>query len=188
VIGDPDPLNDVCSSATGQQVRMSGKNIGDLLTAANVSWGWFNGGFNLQTVNANGTTGCNRSTVSPFVGVTAKDYSPHHQPFQYYASTANPLHTPPASVNEIGQNGPANHQYDINDWYAAIDASKLPPVSFLKAPAYQDAHPGNSNPLDEQQFIVHVVNYLQQHNAWSTQPSCSLTMTRTAGTITRCRP
>jgi phospholipase C len=70
-------------------------------------------------------------------------------------------------VNEIGQNGPANHQYDINDWYAAIDAGKLPSVSFLKAPSYQDAHPGNSNPLDEQWFIVHVVNYLQQHNAWA---------------------
>jgi phospholipase C len=167
VIGDPDPLNDVCSSATGQQVRMAGKNIGDLLNAANITWGWFNGGFNLQTVNANGTTGCNRSTVSPFVGVTAKDYSPHHQPFQYYASTANLLHTPPASVNEVGQNGPANHQYDIDDWYAAIDAGKLPAVSFLKAPSYQDAHPGNSNPLDEQQFIVHVVNYLQQHDAWA---------------------
>jgi len=167
VIGDPDPLNDVCSTTTGQQVRMAGKNIGDLLNMANVTWGWFNGGFNLQTVNANGTTGCNRSTTSPFVGVNAKDYSPHHQPFQYYASTANLLHTPPASVNEVGQNGPANHQYDINDWYAAIDAGKLPSVSFLKAPAYQDAHPGNSNPLDEQQFIVHVVNYLQQHNAWA---------------------
>jgi len=72
VIGDPDPLNDVCSSATTQQARMSGKNIGDLLNTADITWGWFNGGFNLQTVNANGTTGCSRSTVSLFVGVTAK--------------------------------------------------------------------------------------------------------------------
>jgi len=166
MIGDTDPLNDVCSSPTTMQTRMRGRNVGDLLNDANVTWGWFNGGFNMQTVNANGTTGCNRSSKSPFVGVTAKDYVPHHQPFQYYASTANPLHTPPASVNEIGQNGPANHQYDTDDWFRAVDAGKLPAVSFLKAPSYQDAHPGNSNPLDEQQFIVGVVNYLQHHNAW----------------------
>lgn len=167
MIGDADPLNDVCSSSTSTQARMGSKNVGDLLNAAGVTWGWFNGGFNLQTSNPNGTTNCSRSTISPFVGVTAKDYVPHHQPFQYYASTANSLHTPPASVAEIGNNGPANHQYDTDDWYQAVDAGMLPAVSFLKAPSYQDAHPGNSNPLDEQQFVVHVVNYLQQHNAWA---------------------
>ncbi len=167
MVGDTDALNDVCSSPTTTQNLMKGRNIGDLLNAVNVSWGWFNGGFDLTTVNANGTTGCTRSTTSPFVGLTPKGYVPHHQPFQYYPSTANPRHTPPASVSEIGFSGVANHQYDTDDWYRAVDAGKLPAVSFLKAPSYQDAHPGNSNPLDEQQFIVHVVNYLQQHNAWA---------------------
>jgi phospholipase C len=167
MVGDTDPLNDVCSSATTTQNLMKGRNVGDLLNAVNISWGWFNGGFNLETTNTNGTTGCNRSSTSPFVAVTAKDYVPHHQPFQYYPSTANPRHTPPASVAEIGFNGVANHQYDSDDWYRAVDAGILPAVSFLKAPSYQDAHPGNSNPLDEQQFVVHVVNYLQQHNAWA---------------------
>ena len=35
-------------------------------------------------------------------------------------------------------------------------------MSFLKAPAYQDGHPGYSNPIDEQNFIVSVVNALQK--------------------------
>jgi phospholipase C len=39
-------------------------------------------------------------------------------------------------------------------------------VSFLKAPAYQNGHPGNSNPLDEQEFIVRTVNRLQQLPQW----------------------
>src|SRR3954452_14534433 len=142
LVGDTDPLNDVCSSPTTTQNLMKGRNVGDLLNAVNISWGWFNGGFNLVTTNANGTTGCSRSTTSPFVGVTAKDYVPHHQPFQYYPSTANPRHTPPASVSEIGFNGVANHQYDTDDWYRAVDAGTLPAVSFLKAPSFQDAHPG----------------------------------------------
>ncbi len=39
VIGDADPLNDVCSTSTRAQGQMGGKNIGDLLTAAGVTWG-----------------------------------------------------------------------------------------------------------------------------------------------------
>ncbi len=45
-----------------------GKNIGDLLNAGKVTWGGFMAGFNLETKNANGTTGCKRSTHSTVVG------------------------------------------------------------------------------------------------------------------------
>ena len=41
------------------------------------------------------------------------DYIPHHEPFQYYASTANPMHLPPTSVAKIGHTDQANHQYDL---------------------------------------------------------------------------
>src|SRR5262249_36387241 len=99
VIGDPDPIGDVCSAPTRNQVQMSGKNIGDLLTDARVSWGSFMGGFNLQTKNSNNTTGCARSSTSVYTGNTA-DYIPHHAFFQYYASTANPGHTRPSSISE----------------------------------------------------------------------------------------
>ena len=61
VVGDPDPVGDVCSNKTRNQVQMGGKNIGDLLSAAGLTGGSFMGGFNLSTVNANGTTGCKRS-------------------------------------------------------------------------------------------------------------------------------
>src|SRR5262249_55224568 len=86
VIGDPDPIGDVCSASTRNQVTMGGKNIGDLLSAAGVTWGSFMGGFDLTIKNANGTTGCTRSTGSIIVPVTA-DYVPHHAFFQYWAST-----------------------------------------------------------------------------------------------------
>jgi phospholipase C len=39
-------------------------------------------------------------------------------------------------------------------------------VSFLKAPGYQDGHAGYSDPLDEQQFVVHVINLLQKRPEW----------------------
>jgi phospholipase C len=167
VIGDPDPLNDVCSNPSGTQVQMTGKNIGDLLNAAGVTWGWFGGGFNLEITNPDGSTGCNRQSTSPVVG-TQTDYVPHHTPFQYYASTANPTHARPGSIAAIGHSGDAaNHDYDVDDFFTAVREGNFPAVSFLKAIAIHDAHPGNSDPLDEQTFVVKTINFLQQQPEWS---------------------
>ncbi len=166
VIGDPDPLNDVCSSPTNNQVELGSKNIGDLLTAAGVTWGGFMGGFDLEIKNPNGTTGCNRSTTSQITGVEESDYIPHHAFFQYWASTGNPKHTRPKSIAEIGHNGPANHQYDTDDFFNAVKQGNFPAVSFLKAQGYQDAHAGYSDPLDEQNFVVKVINFLQEQPDW----------------------
>src|SRR5580698_3504541 len=47
--GDVDPAFDVCTPSTS--VSSTAKNIGDLLNAADIPWGSFVGGFNLQTIN-----------------------------------------------------------------------------------------------------------------------------------------
>jgi phospholipase C len=167
VISDADPNGDMCSTSTGEKFDMSGQNIGNLLSAAGVSWGFFQGGFDLTVTNANGTTGCARTTTSAVTGVTKADYIPHHQPFQYYSSTANPMHTRPANVWEIGNNGPANHQYDTHDFFDAVKAGNFPAVVFLKAPGYQDAHAGYSDPLDEQTFVVDTINFLMKTPEWN---------------------
>jgi phospholipase C len=168
LISDADPIGDTCSTTTGAQVQLSGENIGDLLNSRGVSWGWFEGGFNLASTNSNGTTGCSRSTLSTVTNTLKADYIPHHEPFQYYVSTANPKHLRPSSTKMIGVDGDqANHQYDINDFYSAVEAGNFPAVSFLKAPGYQDAHAGYSDPLDEQAFVTHVINFLQEHQAWN---------------------
>ena len=221
---DAQPYWDDCS--TRDAVAMSGQNIGDLLNAAGVSWGWFQGGFRPTTsftnaANATGNTGqatssfivdefkmfgsnpANRpahssnqgicNAVSP-VGVALggsgqygykDDYIPHHEPFQYYASTSNPHHLPPAALGAIGtdtqtylhgtpQFDTANHQYDVSDWNALVAAiqndqlppSALPAVSFLKAPGYQDGHAAYSDPADEQTFVVNTINALEQTPDW----------------------
>jgi phospholipase C len=94
------------------------------------------------------------------------DYIPHHEPFQYYASTANPHHQPPTSVDTIGHTDRANHQYDLSDFWAAADAGHLPAVSYLKPPGYQDGHAQYSDPLDEQQFLAETINHLQRLPEW----------------------
>ncbi len=177
LIGDADPLLDVCSNPAGDQVTLNGRNIGDLLNARNITWGWFEGGFDLTITNPNGTTGCLRETNPSAPGTpafTSTDYIPHHEPFQYYPSTRNPSHARPSSVKAIGHSlipdthtpDPANHQYDINDFFAALGAHNLPAVTFLKAPAFQDGHAGYSDPLDEQHFLVNVINALQKTEDW----------------------
>jgi phospholipase C len=178
VIGDGDPLQDVCSNPAIDQVTMAGKNIGDLLNEKGISWGSFMGGFDLSVVNANGTTGCLRETNPTAPGTpafTSADDIPHHAWFQYYASTRNPTHARPSSAAAIGHSliphtntpDPANHQYDINDFFTALEAGNLPAVSFLKASAFEDGHAGYSDPLDEQHFLVRVTNALQKSPEWS---------------------
>src|SRR5580704_16078782 len=173
LVGDVDPTFDVCSPGTS--VSSTARNIGDLLNAANIPWGSFVGGFNLQTINDNGSTGCGRSSVSAVTGGSHGDYVPHHIWFQYFASTANPTHARPTSTKAIGFTkvpgkntvDPANHAYDLNDFTAAVGSGNFPAVSFIKMASFQDDHPGNSNPLDAQAGLVNLINFLQQQPDWN---------------------
>src|SRR6185312_12184097 len=133
VYSDPDPYYDGCANHSGPTVKMTGTNVGDLLNNAGVSWGWFQGGFAPTSRTGNGTPVCGRAHNN-IGGVSEADYSPHHNPFEYYASTANPNH--------------------------------LPPVSFLKAARYQDGHPSNSDPLDEQIFLTKTINDIMKSKFW----------------------
>jgi len=177
LIGDEDPTGDICSSTTAN-VQMTGKNIGDLMNANStpITWGFFQGGFDLGITNTNGTTGCiageggnSRSTAAVYIpGNPLKaDYIPHHEPFQYYVSTANPQHLRPTAA--IGAADQANHQYDTLDFNAALTASTptMAQVSFLKAPGFQDAHGGYSDPLDEQTFVVNEINLIEASPFWA---------------------
>ena len=173
---DADPNFDICSAtqdghAAASTIQMGGENIGDLLDQAGITWGWFQGGFaspgyvsgrpstdNLKKV-------CTGTHVN-VGGATQTDYNPHHEPFQYYASTANPKHLPPTSIAKIGHQDQANHQYDLADFWAAADAGNLPAVSYLKAADYQDGHAGYSDPLDEQTWLTSTINHLEQLPSW----------------------
>ena len=220
LIEDPQPYYDDCS--TRDAVSLTGKNVGDELNAAGLSWGWFQGGFRPTTSFATATAASSPQPTSTFTpdefkgkfavsaGVRSRfvqcgapgrsggwwhgrhgsrarrnygnkdDYIAHHEPFQYYPSTANPHHLAPASLSAIGtdtqtmtggvpQFDTANHQYDTSDFNSLVGAishgyltpDHLPAVSFLKAPGYQDGHAGYSDPIDEQKFVVDEINALQ---------------------------
>ncbi len=204
-IGDYDAYLDDCGNdkggnATGTStLQMNGdatastgnRNIGDLLNAAGVTWGWFQGGF-APTVAWNPPTqpyavcGASRITheypsVNPSVVVPnplpplktgadihslGADYVSHHEPFQFYASTRNPHHLPPSSIPAIGTTDQANHQYDTINFFQALANGTLPAVSFVKAPYAYNAHPGNSDPILEQYWITGLINAVMQSPNW----------------------
>jgi phospholipase C len=185
--GDQDPYYDDCSNANhasnGALAALTGENIGNLLNNSNVSWGWFNGGFT-PTTTSTPPTG-DPATQLPVCGsahaniggAATNDYVPHHEPFQYYASTANPAHLAPSTLAQIGYTDQANHQYDLSDFSDALagtGGATLPSVSYLKAPAYEDAHPGYSDPLDEQTFLVNTINSIEKSKYW---PSTAIVIT-----------
>ena len=184
VIGDPrpSPAFDNCTlpspappASARAYITMTGRNVGDLLNDHHVTWGWFQGGFkpapppNPPLSNTPGGTGpvvCGSAHAGvPGTG-TSYDYIPHHEPFQYYKQTSNPRHLPPSNTAMIGKTDQANHQYDLGDFWHALDAGNLPAVSYVKAAAYQDGHAGYSSPLDEQMFLVETINRLMQSREW----------------------
>ena len=129
--GDIDPYYDQCSDSnhteTSALMKMSGENIGNLLNSAHVTWGWFEGGFAPTSVNSGGAVcGSSHENIG---GSSVQDYVPHHEPFQYYASTANPEHLSPSSEAAIGYTDQANHQYDLSDFYETLKDGNMPAVS-----------------------------------------------------------
>jgi phospholipase C len=171
LIGDIDPGYDDCSTSSKHATVTDGSiNIGVLLNNAGITWGWFQGGFN----PTNGTTQpavCGSTSTSPLIlatpGLTPEavtDYVSHHNPFDYYSATANPHHLLP--TGPIGTTDRANHQYDDSVLLKAIADGNLPAVSFVKAKAIQNGHPGNSDPLDEQTWLTTVVNAIEGSQYW----------------------
>jgi phospholipase C len=154
VIANVEAGFDDCTGKT--PVRMTSKNVGDLLTAAGISWGWFYDSFARIGSNSDGTAICN------------PNYNNHYDPFMYYASTSNPHHLPPTSVAMVGKNGDqANHQYDLSDFWDAAVYGKLPAVSFIKFESANTGHPADGPVLNEQQYLVNTINALQRLPEWN---------------------
>jgi len=153
IIANVEAGYDDCTGTT--PVKMTGKNVGDLLNAAGVTWGWFYDSFARTGVNSDGTAVCSST------------YNNHYDPFQYYQSTSNPHHLPFSSPDKIGQTDQANHQYALDDLWTAAVYGSLPAVSFIKFQSADTGHPTDSTALQEQRYLVETINALQRLPQWS---------------------
>jgi acid phosphatase len=102
-------------------------NIGDELSAKNISWNWFAGGWN----DAN-------------AGHPDSLFQYHHQPFNYFQNYAP------------GKPGRA-HLKDETDFVAAAQAGTLPAVSFVKPVGEENEHPGYASTDNGEMHLVQLL-------------------------------
>jgi phospholipase C len=157
VIGNMQPYYDDCAVGATPNIVMTGKNVGDLMNARGVSWGWFYGDFG--------------ATLSGGRASCVQQYNSHYAPFDYYPSTSNQHHIPPASLGAIGTDTCAdqkcaNHNYDLTYFYKALAAGNLPAVTYLKFKENQTGHAADSTPLEEQTQLVEAVNAIARSPFW----------------------
>jgi phospholipase C len=154
--GDPNPIGDICNDYPASISPQDIPNLGAESTAAGTSWAWFQGGF---------------GTCSPTsLGV----YSPHHDPFQYFTSTADLTHADAFDPN-MSYPQANRHQRDLSVFDAALAGAPLPgqtvvptlpAISWVKAPEISDGHPGYSGPALEDAFVGDLVARLQASPYW----------------------
>jgi phospholipase C len=148
--GDPNPIGDICDDYPASISPQDIPNLGAEASAAGTSWAWFQGGF---------------GTCTP---TSVNGYSAHHDPFQYFTSTADLNHTfafdPRMDYPQANR-----HQRDLSLLYAALAGSpsvSLPAISWVKAPQLEDGHPGYSGPALEDAFVGDLVARLQASPFW----------------------
>jgi phospholipase C len=182
VVGDPRPAGDDCNPLGSTQVAITfpSQNIGDLLDAKGVTWGWFQGGF-AATSMSNGIAACSSIHMASD-GSVKQDYIGHHEPFNYFPSTQNLHHLPPSSPAMVGYTDQAHHQYDLSSLFTIDNVSgptsrtyditgfqqgvTLPAVTYIKAPGFMDGHAQYSDPLLEQKFLVQLINAVMNSKYW----------------------
>jgi phospholipase C len=111
--------------------------IGDRLSAKNISWAWYSGGWK-----------------DAIAGHAAKLFQFHHQPFAYFANYAD------------GTPGRAQHLKDETEFVSAARAGKLPAVSFVKPLGEVNEHPGYANVLSGEQHVVELLRALRASPQW----------------------
>jgi phospholipase C len=158
--GDPNPIGDKCNDYPASINPQNIPNLGTEASAAGVSWAWFQGGFGSCSTN-------------PITGVvTLNGYSAHHDPFQYFTSTADLTHADAYDPN-MSYSQANRHQRDLSVFDAALAHTSisghvptLPAISWVKAPQLQDGHPGYSGPALEDAFVGDLVARLKASRYW----------------------
>jgi len=129
------------------------KTIGDTLSAKNVTWAWYAGGWNAATSDgrqdpqAKRAIIYNREPPSPI-------FQAHHQPFNYFARFA------PGTPDR------ARHLKDYDDLVKDIDAGTLPQVAFYKPAGRDTQHPGYTDISTGDRHMGELLARLRRSPQW----------------------
>lgn len=116
--------------------------IGDTLSAKNVSWKWYSGGWNRALAD--------RAQI--YAGDVK--FQVHHQPFNYFSRFA------PGTADR------AAHIKDGEEFLKDIASGTLPQVSFYKPQGSLNEHPGYADVLSGDEHIAGLVKRLQASPQW----------------------
>lgn len=122
--------------------------IGDRLSAKNVSWKWYSGGWN-NAINGH---------ADPL-------FQYHHQPLAYFANYA-PFLDSSGTLNPA-TTGPNAHLQDETNFYTDVAAGTLSSVSFIKPLGPDNEHPGYTSLLQGQNHVANLVDAIAHSSAWN---------------------
>jgi phospholipase C len=129
------------------------RTIGDTLSAKDVPWAWYSGGWNAANAEGQLPASVKRRVIysrdegSPM-------FQPHHQPFNYYARFAP------------GTSDRAQHLKDGDDFLHDIAAGTLPAVSFYKPAGRYTQHPSYTDVKSGDQHMADLLEKLRAGPQW----------------------
>ncbi len=133
-------------------VPQSHKTIGDMLSAKNVDWAWYGGGW-AAALAGHGTDG-----AFP----TRPNFQPHHQPFNYFTQFGPGT---PARDRHL-RDGGTGETARTNTFLADAAAGELPPVTFYKPQGNLNMHAGYSDVDAGDRHIAGVIDALRKSPQW----------------------
>jgi phospholipase C len=134
--------------------------IGSRLSAADVPWAWYAGGWDNAAGNVDGRGWTNGSTpgvctdprhlsTASYPNCADALFQFHHQPFNYFAAYAP------------GTAARAAHLKDEQDFLAQVRIGALPAVSFVKPVGEENEHPGYASVTAGQQHLVDLLRAIE---------------------------
>jgi phospholipase C len=112
--------------------------IGDRLSAKNISWAWYSGGWN-----------------DALAGKPDSSFQYHHQPFAYFSNFAD------------GTEAKRQHLKDETDFIAAVTSGDLPSVVFYKPLGRENEHPGYTDVTSGDRHITAIIDKIRRSKLWA---------------------
>ncbi len=139
--GDPALGNPAAATTLPPQTM---PNIGDLLSAKGVSWAWYGGAWQAALDGRGG---------APVW------FQTHHQPFNFFASTAPGT---PARAEHLRDGG-----IDGAAFIRAIDEGSLPQVAFYKPQGNLNEHAGYADVASGDRHLAELIHHLERSPQWA---------------------
>ncbi|CAB3636469.1 acid phosphatase [Achromobacter pestifer] len=148
-----DATDPTLADATNPQtmVPQTHSNIGDLMTAKGLDWAWYAGGWQAAV----DSTANNGFPSSP-------NFQAHHQPFNYFKSTAPGTAARTAHLRDGGLGDLSS----TNKFLADAEAGKLPALTFYKPQGNLNMHAGYADVDSGDRHIAHIVDSLRKSAQW----------------------